>query len=78
MNAREKLRVLQNCLKQSRSKVYRVVVRAAQHSGELESNPKAVYDRVIGRLMEFKEGLIEQQTRADREYEACSKGKYSA
>eukprot|EP00969_Alexandrium_andersonii_P124511 5502688-Alexandrium_andersonii.AAC.1 len=58
MNAREKLRVLQNCLEQSRGKVYRMVVRAAPHSGELEQNPKAVYERVIGRLMVFKLSLI--------------------
>ena len=78
MNSREKLRVLRSCLKQSRAKVYDVVLKAARANGDLEANPKAVYDRVKGRLMEFRETQIEQQTRADRVYEQVSKGKSSA
>ena len=78
MNYREKLRVLGSCLKQSRAKAYKVVVQAARRSGELEADPRAIYDRVCSRLLEFREGLIEQQTRADRLFENCSKGKLSA
>ena len=55
-----------------------MVVAAARRSVEMEADPKAVYVRVCERLMEFTESLIEQQTRADRQFEACLKGRLSA
>ena len=55
-----------------------MVVRAARRNGDLEGNPKGVYDTVVGRLMEFRESLIEQQTRADRDFEQCTKGRLTA
>ena len=63
MADREKLRVLANCLRQSRKQVFKVVTQAARRAGTLESDPGAVYDQVIERLREFREGEIEKQTR---------------
>ena len=78
MAERERLRVLGSCLKQSRQKVYRVVTKAARRTGELERDPGAVYQQIVLRLQEFKEGLIEKQTRISREWDALTKGKLTA
>ena len=78
MNFKEKIRVLGQCLKQSRQKAFKVVTKAARQSGELNRDPEAVYNCICQRLMEFREGLIEQQTRVDRDFENCTKGRLSA
>ena len=78
MADREKLRVLANCLRQSRKQVYKVVTKAARRAGTLESDPGAVYDQVIERLREFREGEIEKQTRVTNQWDALVKGKLSA
>ena len=78
MNSREKLRVLGQCLKQSRYKAYLAVTKAARQSGELQRDPNCVFEMVTSRLFEFREGLIEQQTRADRDHEHCAKGHLTA
>eukprot|EP00969_Alexandrium_andersonii_P146012 6458259-Alexandrium_andersonii.AAC.1 len=60
MPERERLRVLGNGLKQSRQKVYKVLIRAARRTGQLETAPGEVYRAILDRLLEFKEGLIEK------------------
>ena len=49
----ERLRVLGNCLKQSRKSVYRVKVKEARVSGLLRTDPGKVYEEIKARLMEF-------------------------
>ena len=50
----ERLRVLGNCLKQSRKKVFRVKLKEARTSGLLRTDPGKVYEEVRTRLMEFR------------------------
>ena len=77
MNAVEKLRCLGQCLKRSRHKVYKVVIKESRLCGRLKEDPGAVYDLVRERLMEFKEGLLERQNRVDQEWMALTKGSLS-
>ncbi len=74
----ERLRVLGNCLKQSRKKVYRVKIKEARASGLLKTEPGKVFEEVRVRLMEFRESALEKQNRVENEYQNLSKGNLSA
>ena len=74
----ERLRVLGNCLKQSRKKVYRVKIKEARASGLLKTEPGKVFEEVRVRLMEFRESALEKQNRVENEYQNLTKGNLSA
>ena len=78
MSDLERLRCLGNCLQQSRKKVYRVILKETRRSGLLRTDPGAVYETIRGRLMEFRETLLEKQNRVEGEYHNLSKGSLSA
>ena len=78
MSAVERLRVLGNCLKQSRKKVYRVKLKEARKSGLLLRDPGQVYDEIRDRLMEFRETALERQNRVENEYNNLTKGTLKA
>ena len=63
MSEIERLRVLGNCLKQSRKKVFRVKLKEARKSGTLRTDPGTVYAEIRDRLMEFRETALERQNR---------------
>ena len=71
MSDLERLRCLGNCLQQSRKKVYRVILKETRRSGLLRTDPGAVYETTRGRLMEFRETLLEKQNRVEGEYHNC-------
>ncbi len=71
----ERLRVLGNCLKQSRKKVYRVKIKEARASGLLKAEPGKVFEEVRVRLMEFRESALEKQNRMENEYQNLTNGK---
>lgn len=75
MAPREALRVLRSCLKQSYAGIYKVEKDKAQMSGEFTADPAAVLKRVHERTLEFEETTLEQQQRADREWDALARGK---
>ena len=58
------------CQKGSRKQAYKVELRAARHDGRLKSQPETVYNAIVARLQEFKEGLLE--------WNALSRGKKTA
>ena len=74
----ERLRVLGNCLKQSRKKVYRVKLKEARASGLLKTDPGKVFEEIRVRLMEFRESALEKQNRVENEYQNLTKGNLSA
>jgi len=78
MNEIERLRVLGNCLKQSRKKVYRVELKKGRVNGVLRSNPGKIYEEVRDRLMEFRETTLERQNRVENEYNNLQKGSLKA
>ena len=78
MSAVERLRVLGNCLKQSRKKVYRVKLKEARKSGLLLRDPGQVYDEIRDRLMEFRETALERQNRVENEFNNLTKGTLKA
>jgi hypothetical protein len=78
MNDIERLRVLGNCLKQSRKKVFRVKLKEARNNGLLRSDPGKVYEEIRARLMEFRETALERQNRVENEYQNLQKGKLTA
>ena len=67
-----------NCLKQSRKKVCRVILKETRRSGLLRTDPGAVYETIRGRLMEFRETILERQNRVENEYANLTKGTLSA
>ena len=73
-----RLRVLGNCLKQSRKKVYRVKLKEARASGLLKTDPGKVFEEIRVRLMEFRESALEKQNRVENEYQNLTKGNLSA
>ena len=79
MMAQEKLITLEQCVKQSRAEVFHVVKRAKRASGEWVSSPDLCYADIMDRLLEFKDSLVQKQTKLDREWSAdMPKGKLSA
>ena len=65
MPIREKLRCFGQSLKQSRAKVYKVVLKDARLKGHLDSDPQRVYADVCVRLLEFRESVLERQNRVE-------------
>ncbi|HIL58476.1 MAG TPA: zinc finger CCCH domain-containing protein, partial [Rhodothermales bacterium] len=81
MSAKEKLRCFGACLKASRAKVYKVVVRESKLKGLLDdavAGHAQVYDTVCARLMEFEESMLERQNRVEVEWNALVKGSRTA
>ena len=74
----ERLVCLGSCLRQSRHLVYKGVMKTARRNGKLVSDPAAVFDEVVARLLEFKEGIIERQTRVQTQWDGLVKGKFTA
>ena len=72
------VRTLGSCLKGSRKQAYKVELKAARHDGRLKQHPDIVYQSIIERLQEFKEGLLEKQQRLNGEWMALSRGKKTA
>ena len=50
-----KLITMGQCLRQSRLKVYELLVERAERTGLYAAGPQAVYDEVVVRLLEFSE-----------------------
>ena len=79
MSSKEKLRCFGQCLKASRAKVYKVVLKEAKLQGLLDSGSHAeVYGTVCDRLMEFRESTLERQNRVEIEWTALLKGSRTA
>ena len=55
------IRTLGECLKGSRKQAFTVEVRSARAKALIQSNPEFVYQSLVERLGEFKEGLMEKQ-----------------
>ena len=72
---REQLKVLQNCVKQSYAELYRVEVEKAVVTGEYRTNPGKQLQRIRESTVEFEETILEQQQRADTEWDALSRGR---
>ena len=52
----EKLITMGQCLRQSRLKVYELLVERAERSGKYAEDPQGVYNEVVVRLLEFSVG----------------------
>ena len=65
MSFREQLLALCGRCRGSRLKTYNNVYRAAWKSGEVLSDPKAVYDRIKSRHVVFGESREEKEVRVD-------------
>ena len=61
------IRTLGGCLKGSRKQAFNVEVRSARAKALIQSNPEFVYQALVERLGEFKEGVMEKQQRLNRE-----------
>ena len=77
MSFREQLLALRGRCRGSRLKTYTNVYRAAWRSGEVLSDPKAVYDRIKSRHLVFGESREEKEVRVDSEHALLMKGKLS-
>jgi len=63
----EKLITFGQCLRQSRLKVYELIMERGRRTGAVGSNPQGVYAEIVRRLMEFSEGIFERQARVQKE-----------
>ena len=77
MSFREQLLALRGRCCGSRRKTCTNVYRAAWKSGEVLSDPKAVYDRIKSRHLVFGESRDEKEIRVDSEHALLMKGKLS-
>ena len=77
MSFREQLLALRRCCRWSRLKTYTNVYRAAWKSGEVLSEPKAVYDRIKSRHLVFGESRDEKEIRVNSEHALLMKRKLS-
>ena len=68
MAPREALRAMRSCLEQSYAGIYKVEKDKALLSGEYTTHPEWVLQRIRERILEFEEGPLGQQQRADREW----------
>ena len=75
MSAREKLLALRGRCCGSRMKTYTNAYRAAWKSGEVLSDPQAVYDRIKNKHLMFGESREEREVRVDGEHASLAKGK---
>ena len=75
MSAREKLLALRGRCRGSRMKTYTNAYRAAWKSGEVLSDPQAVYDRIKNKHLMFGESREEREVRVDGEHASLAKGK---
>merc|ERR1711990_961056 len=78
MPQKEKLRVLGSCLKGSRARVYKNMIRWAREAGHLDSDPTRVYEDIRERLMEYRQTTMERRTQADLNFSNLQKGNMSA
>ena len=75
MSAREKLLALRGRCRGSRMKTYTNAYRAVWKSGEVLSDPQAVYDRIKNKHLMFGESREEREVRVDGEHASLAKGK---
>ena len=75
MSAREKLLALRGRCRGSRLKTYTNAYRAAWKSGEVLSDPEAVYSRIKAKHLVFGESREEREVRVDGEHASLSKGR---
>ena len=75
MSARENLLALRGRCRGSRMKTYTNAYRAAWKSGEVLSDPQAVYDRIKNKHLMFGESREEREVRVDGEHASLAKGK---
>ena len=74
----EMLRVLSNCLKGTRAKVYENEMKVAQRTSKDLTEPRKVYDSVKKKLMRFRETDEERQMRVSQEFNELTKGNMTA
>ena len=77
MSYEEMFRVVGSCLKKSRHQTYQLWKDECRKSNLLESSPEECYTGLWFRLEEFKESMLEIQTRLQREWDALQKGHQS-
>ena len=73
MSYKERLTCLETCLKGSRRKTYRNVLKSLKEDGTVESDPKMIYLEVKDRLMRFSETAVEKQLRFKSQYESLKR-----
>jgi hypothetical protein len=78
MQDAEMLRVLANCLKGSRSRVYDNEMKLARRDNSDVNDPRKVYDKIKRSLMRFRETDEERQMRVLQEFNELTKGKMTA
>ena len=78
MAPKEMIRTLGGCLKGSRKQEFNDDVRSARAKAFIQSNPEFVYQALVERLGEFKEGAMEKQQRLNREWGELKRGKKTA
>ena len=75
----EMLVALKSCLKQSRADVFANQMKAARASGELERDPRAVYDKIMETILATRETSLEVQSVLDKEWASdAGKGRRTA
>ena len=75
MGHREMLLALRARCRGSRLKTYQNLYRAAWKSGEVVSDPEAVYERIKNKHLMFSESREEREIRIDSEHASLMKGK---
>ena len=78
MNATEMVRCIGQCPRGSRRQACQVEVRAARHGGRLKADPEGTCQRILPRLHEFRESLMEKQHRLNAERSNLARGRRSA
>ena len=76
MSFKEMLTCLLQSLNGHQTKIYKQEMK--QKQALLKEDPEAVYKLIKDRLLEFKEGLTEKQTRVKAEWEVLTKGRLPA
>ena len=77
MSYKEMFRVLGSCLKKSRHQTYQLWKDECRKTNLLESSPEECCNGLWFRMEEFKESMLEIQTRLQREWDSLQKGNQS-